>query len=267
MRITEKTKLAQWVEANHGFHDFYIKSLSPVVSHPMDVELVQMVFGYQIEGDYHAGHPQKMKEFRVNFHRVKNWNLINPNMYSVEACYECLEMEESSDLLCLLIDPPADLKIKCEEIEVESESVINTVTKPFVTDVQVYVDMGENPLPSPKNWIDLLSKHNVEPLSWRTYGGPRVEADLVPMDYDGWFLQENGFLEKTLGGILFSIGSTNGQSSFGIENRGYGEAPLWEPIKKALCDLDFKRASSGNVTFKREEWIEFLRSGKFPDFN
>ncbi len=262
--ITNHAQLETWLAENGWFADGYVAELYPR-ARPGDVTTARIRLGRQVQGTYRAGQPERRHEFVLHAVGVVSWTYDEDAAHLPEHCMEGVELLNVDRGLGIQFDAPGRIALICRELHVDGPFVIDTTTKPRVSDRDFFAHVAHMPVPLPQDWITWLAEEGLEG-TWRSYGGEAKAPENVPYpDYAGWFLQERERVPDTRGGVFFrQIAVREQRLALHLEKWERDADTLWLTLTRLAAGLAGAEIRSGNCTFTGQQWLRYLQDGSLP---
>ncbi|QKE72021.1 hypothetical protein HPK19_04040 [Arthrobacter citreus] len=258
LRIKKSTDLVKWLNDNFNFEEGYVSDIKKI-----DKRTVRMCIGIQVEGNYVAGTPKVLKEYTIIAIGVRNFK--NNFQYDPDHRIESLFHIETTKGIGIDVDLPEIVQIYCKELWVEEPRYIRSITKPWVSENELYAKVPNLEIPKPLTWIEQLEAKGFS-VSWR-YGGSEIKLpEQVPYpDYSGWFIQETNKIQNTQFGIFIRHLQPE-YNGFGISfEKHYGaEKDLWITLTQVIAEFPDVEIHTGNCRLTGKQWINYLNSGELP---
>ena len=258
MKIDSRDKLEKWLDQNYWFEDGFISDINDSKNG------LEIVIGYQTVGNYVAGEKQELKEFCLKPTGITNWtfkkDLFIPTK---DSCINGIDLTENG--LGIKFDTPNLFELTCDSIEVSEPKIIQTYTKPWISNREFFITATSKEVPTPKHWIEQFKKNGIE-TGFRYFASELIKPEKVPYpDYSGYFIQTLNKISETQKGLFFKfISLENEELRIGIEN-GDENKDLFKTIQTIVSDWTNTKINSGNVEFTGKEFKNYLKNGKYPE--
>ena len=258
MKIDSRDKLEKWLDQNFWFEDGFISEINNSKNG------LEIVIGYQTVGTYVAGEKQELKEFCLKPIGITNWtfkkDLFIPTK---DPCINGIDLTENG--LGIKFDTPNLFELTCDSIEVSEPKIIQTYTKPWISNREFFITANSKEVPTPKYWIEQFEKSGIE-IGFRYFASELIKPEKVPYpDYSGYFIQSLNKISETQKGLFFKfISLENEELRIGIEN-GDENKELFKTIQSIVSDWTNTTINSGNMEFTGKEFKDYLENGKYPE--
>ena len=258
MIINERDTLETWLDQNYWFEDGYISNIET------DANGIQITIGFQLEGNYVAGEPQILKEYTITPNEIVTWT-YDSNVHQLEElkCIESINLTDTG--LGLRFETSPAIELICKSFYINDAKIINTQTKPWISEREFSFSYESDELPHADFWIDAFKNFGIQ-MSFRIYADQERERNRIPYpDYSGLFLQRTDRLLISNKGIFFSSVTTNDKLinyTFELDDENLSEE--WMLLQKLIANWPQLKVTCGNVTFIGIEWKNYIDSRILP---
>ena len=258
MIITDRNKLESWLDQNYWFEDGFISKIE------QDSNGLIITVGFQIKGTYVAGEPMTIKEFDLKPKGIRNWTFSDSGFKpGYDWCIEGLDLVEND--LGIRFETPNVFELTCESIDISKPREIQTFTKPWISERELFISATIDSIPKPDFWINLFKQHSTN-IGLRVYGDKIKETDRIPYpDYSGFFIQRPNRINENDKGIFIKSITQKGEDlhiSFELSDSELKKE--WTILFKIISNLNGLKVNCGNVSFNQNEWIDFITTKKLP---
>jgi len=255
-----------WLNDNYGFEDRYVNEIKTQRNQNGGIDSVELRLGYQIKGTYQGGTPITLKEYIIKGRNVKLWTFNEETSYNPDNCIERLDVIDNCDGIGFEFSGPELIRLICGTITIEGPFFKETVSKPWVSEREVFIHTKDMIIPEPIEWIKWLLELGFD-VSWRYCYGEAKDVEKVPYpNYSGWFIQETYKIPETQFGIFFMhIGFNNNKTSLHLIKYEDTCEKLWDAVIKIFAIKSNVEILSGNCRFNGKQWLEYLDSKSIPD--
>lgn len=258
MIITDRNKLKSWLDLNNWFEDGYISKIE------QSSKGLIITVGSQIKGTYVAGEPMTIKEFDLKPKGIYIWTFADSGFIpGYNWCIEGLDLIEND--LGIRFETPNVFELTCESIDISEPREIETITKPWISEREVFVSATIDSIPKPDFWINSFKQYSTN-VGLRVYGDKIKQTDKIPYpDYSGFFIQRPDRTNENDKGIFIKSITQKGSDlhiSFVLDDNQLKTE--WNILFKIISNLNGVKVNSGNVSFNQNEWLDFIDTEKFP---
>ncbi len=258
MIITERNKLESWLDQNYWFEDGFISKIEQKSN-----ELIITV-GFQLKGTYVAGEPMTIKEFDLKPKQINSWTFSDSVFKpSYNSCIEGLNLVEND--FGIRFETYNVFELTCKSIDISEPRVIETFTKPWMSETEIFISAFIDSIPRPDYWIKNFEQRSIN-IGLRVYGDKIKETAKIPYpDYSGFFIQRQDRINKNDSGIFISSITENGREiSFSFELQDFELKKEWNVLYNIIANFNGLNVTCGNVNFNQSEWLDFIKTGKLP---
>jgi len=258
MIINDLDELKNWLDQNYWFEDGYISKIESD-----DTGLI-ITIGLQIKGTYVAGKPKTLREYKIKPHGLKKWTFDNSKFTpGYDWCIEGVDIIEND--FGLQFDTPAPFELICEKIEISEPKLINTYTKPWTSKKEIFISIMDIKIPKPKDWIDKFKDYDTD-IGFRVYADNFKDIKKIPYpDYSGYYIQKPDRINLSDKGIFIKqVKQLENEVSFVFELQDDDLKTVWSKLHMIISDWNNIKVNSGNVTFNKNEWKDFVEKGILP---
>ncbi len=258
MIITDRNKLKSWLDQNYWFEDGFISKIE------QDSNVLIITVGFQTKGTYVAGEPMTIKEFDLKPKGISNWTFSDSGFKpGYDLCIEGLDLVEND--FGIRFETPNVFELTCESIDVSEPRKIETFTKPWISEREIFVSANMDSIPKPDFWLNSFKQYSAN-IGLRVFGDIIKEMDKIPYpDYSGFFIQRLDRIKESDKGIFIkSITQKGNDLNISFELNDAELKTEWNILFKIISNLNGLKVNCGNVTFNQNEWIDFITTDKLP---
>lgn len=258
MIITDRNKLESWLDQNYWFEDGFISKIE------QDSNGLIITVGFQTKGTYVAGETMTIKEFDLKPKGINKWTFSESGFKpGYDWCIEGLDLVEND--FGIRFETPNVFELTCTSIDISEPREIETFTKPWISEREVFVSATIDSIPKPDFWINSFKQYSAN-IGLRVYGDKIKETDKIPYpDYSGFFIQRPDRINENDKGIFIKSITQKGNDlhiSFELEDTELKTE--WNVLYKVISNLNGLKVNCGNVSFNQNEWIDFINTEKLP---
>lgn len=247
--------LSEWLVLHNWFEDAFIQDFA------YDTEGKSLAFtlAYQTEGTCLANTPRTLRVFEFIAEGVSDQSNIDSFEWSIDHCMEGIDVFDTENI-GFSMDISWPLAIECKQLTVIDKPNKVEMTKPWMSDTELFVSVKGRTLPTPSEWLDWFEGKGLK-LGWRFYAGEEKAPDKLPVaSYDGFYLQELTEIQQTIHGLFFKHCSQHTNSfRISVQRREFSE-DAWKAFKEILLNFESIVVSCGNCEFNKAQWSESLNS-------
>jgi len=258
MEIDNRNILKEWLDQNYWFEDGFISEINNSKTG------LEIVVGYQTNGNYIAGEKKEIKEFTIKPNGLSKWTYKNDKFIpSREICIEGIDLIENG--FGLKFETPNVFEMACNSIEISEPKITKTYTKPWVSNREIFITKTEKKVPKPNYWIEQFEKYDLN-IGFRYFASELIQTEKIPYpDYSGYFIQTLENIKKTDKGLFIKIIEVkDNELSIVIENDDENDN-LFQTIQLIVSNWENSVINSGNVKFIGKEFKDFLENGIYPE--
>lgn len=258
MIITDRNKLESWLDQNYWFEDGFISKIGQDSNGPI------ITVGFQLKGTYVAGEPMTIKEFDLKPIGICNCTFSDSGFKpSYDWCIRGLDLVEND--FGIRFETPNVFELTCESIDVSEPRVIETYTKPWLSEREIFISASIDSIPRPDFWINSFKQYSAN-IGLRVLGDKITEYEKIPYpDYSGFFIQRPDRVNENDKGIFIkSIIQKDSDLHISFELDDAELKTEWTILFKIISNLNALNVSCGNVSFNQKEWTEYIRTGNLP---
>lgn len=150
-------------------------------------------------------------------------------------------------------------RVFSDHVEYES----NKIKPKKIDPSKIGATFNSTEIPKAEFWINELKKKGHD-IAFRLIGELETNPTKISTDnYSGYLIQEKSRLTKNGMGILIKdIEKLNGQVKIEFETFDKKLADIFKDLSLVLADLPSPTIWTGNVEFSKQEWLDFLATGK-----
>ena len=259
MIIDNRNELQDWLDLNDWFEDGYISMINS------DSSNIEITLGLQTSGTYVAGEPKTLKEFIIKPHGIKTWT-YDKSKFTPGYDWCIVNVALLDNGFGLKFDTPSIFELTCDTIEISEPKIIETITKPWISEREFFVAANRGEIPKPQYWIDSLKGKGFD-VGFRYYSGDLKQIMDIPYpDYSGYYIQRLDRISKTEKGIFFkSLKQDNDKIRLSIELEDKDIDSIWKALQKIISTWSGLQVNCGNVTFNDNDWNAYLERNILPE--
>jgi hypothetical protein len=258
MIISDRNKLESWLDQNNWFEDGFISKIE------QDSNGLIITVGFQIKGTYVAGEPMTIKEFDLKPKRIKNWTFADSGFRpSYDWCIERLDLIEND--FGIRFETQNVFNLTCDSIDISEPREFETLTKPWLSEREIFISATVDSIPKPDFWINLYKQY-FKNIGFRVHGDLIKETNKIPYpDYSGFFIQRPDRINENDKGILIKSIAQNGKYlNISFELYDTELKTEWNVLYRIISNFDGLKVNCGNVSFNQNEWLDFIATEKLP---
>jgi hypothetical protein len=155
--------------------------------------------------------------------------------------------------------------LTCESIDISEPREIETYTKPWISEREIFISATKDSIPKPDFWINSFKQYSTN-IGLRVYGDNIKKTDKIPYpDYSGFFIQRLDRVNENDKGIFIkSITQKDKDFHISFELDDTELKTEWNILYKVISNLNGLKVNCGNVSFNQNEWIDFIKTQKLP---
>lgn len=243
--VTIKTReeLDNWLDKYNHFEDEYVLKI--------DKDPFVLTLGILISGTSEAYTEEEIKSFEITPVNIFTCDYQNDFDSSSKSCIESIEIVEGDcEGVGFHISGPPYFTLIAESFTIIENETIKSIVEPWISRQDIYIEVPIKTIPKPEYFKQEFKKLGFD-IVFRYYGGESKSFDVIPPDYEGFFIQLEDRLNTITGGIFIRHCT---KYSMYFQQCDAELDSLWTALTMILANLPDVKISCGNCKFTGEEW-------------
>lgn len=258
--IETREGLRAWLEQWFDLHDARVLTLSPEPPTGDDAvpDRVTIELEIQVGGGYSAGDTRDMRGLVLEAEGVVRYDLCDLGFSPGHCSAGTAALDDAERPVALAVGVPGELELVCSRLHVTVREWTDVVPQ-RLSEWEFTAEVGGSRLPTPEEWVEVLADRGLD-VCWRYADGGAKDANAVPANYEGWYLQHSRLIASTTCGLFFFVARSESPEEWllTLTDQAADGGALWRAVGEFVAGQPRVAIRCGNDVLTAAEWREYL---------